>query len=121
MSNWADYLTPIDQVSHGCAIISSQGVLLGKMGKWYPQDEEQYIFSFLMNDPVRTQSMGLYYGGEKYKVTKATGETVIGQDNKRGVVLQKANAVVVAAYYTSGNVDDVCNRVSYVANKLTSR
>ena len=119
MSGWTAYLNDVKDISAGSAIISLQGALCGKVGKWDAKQAEMQNYAACLNNIASAQSKGITYNGKKYIVVRAVEDTILAQLGKEALVLQKAKTVLVAAKCVEGQVPgNVAAGVSKCVAKL---
>ena len=119
MSGWSAYLADVKPISSGSAIISLQGALCGKEGKWEAKQGEMQNYAACLNNIASAQSKGVTYNGKKYIVVRAVDDTILAQLGKEAVILQKAKTVLVAAKCVEGQVPgNVAAGVSRCVAKL---
>ena len=104
MSGWNAYLADVKDIAAGCAIISLQGALCGKEGKWDAKQGEMQNYAACLNNIASAQSKGITYNGKKYIIVRAVDDSILAQLGKEAVVLQKAKTVLVAAKCVDGQV-----------------
>lgn len=120
MSGWAAYLPAVAQVSAGSAIVSLQGARCGTMGSWAASQAEEVKYAQLITNTATAQAQGLTYAGKKFIVTRVMDDTIMAQLGKEGLVIQKANTVLVAAHFKEGQVvNTVSAKLAYVVKTLT--
>ena len=104
MSGWAAYLADVKDISKGSAIISLEGALCGKEGKWDAKQAEMQNYAAVLKNIAQAQSLGVTYNGKKFIVVRAVDDSILAQLGKEAIVLQKAKTVLVAAKCDEGQV-----------------
>ncbi|KAH0788085.1 Profilin A [Histomonas meleagridis] len=74
MSGWNAYLADVKDIAAGCAIISLQGALCGKEGKWDAKQAEMQNYAACLNNIASAQSKGITYNGKKYIIVRAVDD-----------------------------------------------
>ena len=120
MTGWEAYLTPVAQVTNGCAIISLQGARCGTKGSWKATTAEEQNYAAILNNISTAGQRPLTYGGKKYIITRALEDTIMAQLGKNGLVLQKSKTVLVAGHFVEGQVmNSVSSKVAVVVGQLS--
>jgi len=104
MSGWAAYLVEVGYVSDGSAIVSLQGAECGKHGNWKATAAESQKYASLIQNIGTAQAQGLTYAGKKFIIVRAVDDTITAQLGKEGLVIIKANTVLVVAHTVEGQV-----------------
>ena len=104
MSGWAAYLADVKDISAGSAIISLEGALCGKEGKWEAKQAEMQNYAACLKNIASAQSKGITYNGKKYIIVRAVDDSILAQLGKEALVLQKAKTVLVVAKCAEGQV-----------------
>ena len=118
--SWNDQLAVLKTQSTGCAIITQQGALCAKEGKWDATADELVKYTTYFSEPSPALA-GFYYAGQKYICNNASTEMVVAMKGKNAVVLQKTKTLIIAGY-TDGTYHpaSLSGSVAKVANYLSS-
>jgi hypothetical protein len=114
-----EVLESVAGVCAGCAILTLTGHRLLIKGNWKGSSEEEQTYANLVKEPEQATSTGLSYFGKTFVVTRPMEGGVIAQLDKEGIVVQKSDAGIIAAYWIEGHIpNQVTGAVAGAVRKL---
>lgn len=118
---WKPYLKPIEEVAHGCAVMTRSGQRYEQLitGNWAARAEEERSYADMLRNTTAAEQKELTYAGDKYVIFRALDDTVMARQENCGLVIQRAKRdFLVAAQGLYDKLPDMAVQVNKLVRFL---